>query len=84
MIRHACAIFELSGSGGKPLLHVRPIDDLEDALHVVRSDVLVLEVVRVLPHVNAQQRHETGRGFEGVLHPAREGRAGRGLSLIHI
>lgn len=57
----------LGSRGSEPLLHVRPVDDLEDTLDVVGPDVLVLEVVRVLPHVDAQQGHETGRGFEGVL-----------------
>lgn len=48
--------FSASGSrSGESLLNVRPVNDLEDTLDVVGPDVLVLEVVGVLPDVDAQQ-----------------------------
>lgn len=43
---------------GIPSLHVCPVDDVPDGLEVVRPHVLVLQVVCVLPHIDAQQRHE--------------------------
>lgn len=44
-----------------------PVDDLPDGLEVVGADVLVLEVVGVLPDINAQQGDQTGGGLERVL-----------------
>lgn len=44
-----------------------PVDNLPDGLEVVGADVLVLEVVGVLPDINAQQGDQTGGGLEGVL-----------------
>ena len=40
---------------------------LENSFDVVRSDVLVLEVVGVLPHVDTEQRDQTGSGLQGIL-----------------
>ena len=40
---------------------------LENSFDVVRSDVLVLEVVGVLPHVDTEQRDKAGSGLQGVL-----------------
>ena len=40
---------------------------LENSFDVVRSDILVLEVVGVLPHVDTEQRDEAGSGLQGVL-----------------
>src|SRR5690349_20331712 len=37
-----------------------PVDDVPERVEVVRALVLVLEVVRVLPHVGAQQRGLAG------------------------
>jgi hypothetical protein len=49
------------------LSDVLPVDNLPDVLDVVGSHVLVHKVVRVLPHVDAQQRHQSGGGLQGVL-----------------
>ena len=51
----------------EPLGHVVPVGHLVDGLDVVGPDVLVLQVVRVLPDVDAEQGHEAGGGFKGVL-----------------
>ena len=40
---------------------------LVDGLHIVRSDILVLKVVRVLPYVNPEQRDQPGRRLQRVL-----------------
>ena len=40
---------------------------LENSFDVVRSDILVLEVVGVLPDVDTEQRDQAGGGLEGVL-----------------
>src|ERR1700753_2387202 len=37
-------------------LHVGPVDHIPERLHVVRLDVLVLQIEGVLPHVDLQQR----------------------------
>mmetsp|Transcript_168 Transcript_168/g.561 ORF Transcript_168/g.561 Transcript_168/m.561 type:complete len:248 (+) Transcript_168:1387-2130(+) len=42
--------------GLEPRLHVGPVHDLPDGLDIVRSHVLVLKVVRVLPGVDAKER----------------------------
>mmetsp|Transcript_13628 Transcript_13628/g.23932 ORF Transcript_13628/g.23932 Transcript_13628/m.23932 type:complete len:249 (+) Transcript_13628:107-853(+) len=52
---------------GEALGDVLPVDDLPDALQVVRANVLVLQVVSVLPDINAKQRHQAGGGLEGIL-----------------
>jgi len=44
-----------------------PVNNLPDGLEVVRADVLVLEVVGVLPNINSQQGDQTGGGLERVL-----------------
>ena len=49
------------------LLYILPIDDTEDALQVVGSDVLILKVVRVFPDIDAEERNQTGSGLERVL-----------------
>jgi hypothetical protein len=59
---------------------VGPVDDVPDGADVARADVLVLEVVRVLPHVNAQERYQAGGRLQGILVRARghlEGALGR-------
>ena len=44
-----------------------PVDNLPDGLEVVRADVLILQVVRMLPDINAQQGDQACRGLEGIL-----------------
>lgn len=48
----------------EPLTHVLPVDDLPDLLEVVRSDILVLQVVRMLPDINAQERDQSSCGYK--------------------
>ena len=43
------------------------ISHLEDGLHVVRPDILVLEVVGVLPHVDPEERNQASSGLQWVL-----------------
>ena len=40
---------------------------LVDGLDVIGPDVLVLQVVGVLPDVDAEEGHEARRGLKGVL-----------------
>uniref|UniRef100_A0A1I8HEJ3 BHLH domain-containing protein n=1 Tax=Macrostomum lignano TaxID=282301 RepID=A0A1I8HEJ3_9PLAT len=49
------------------ILHVVPVDHLPDALDVVWANVLVLQVVGVLPHVYAQQRLQACGGLQRIL-----------------
>lgn len=39
--------------------YIFPVDDLPDLLEVISLDIVVLEVVGVLPHVHPKQRHKT-------------------------
>src|SRR6478735_10407757 len=41
--------------------HIRPVGDIPERLDVVGADVLVVQVVRVLPDVEEQQRNRAGR-----------------------
>ena len=50
---------------------IGPVEDVEDGVNVRAAQVLVLQVVRVLPHVNAEQGHQTSRRFQRVLVLAR-------------
>src|SRR5205807_1447441 len=43
-------------AGDKPLLHFVPVHYVPPRVDVIRAAVLVLEVVRVLPHVEAHYR----------------------------
>src|SRR5207249_10193305 len=38
----------------EPLSHFSPVDDVPPRRHIVRPPVLVLEVVRVLPHIEPE------------------------------
>src|SRR5207245_7636537 len=40
-----------------PLSHLRPVDHVPPRRHVIRPAVLVLEVVGVLPHIEAEHRN---------------------------
>ena len=40
---------------------------LENSFDVVRPDILVLEIVGVLPHVDTEQRDEASSGLQRVL-----------------
>lgn len=44
-----------------------PVDDVPDGVEVVGADVLVLEIVGVLPDINSQKRDQSSGGLEGVL-----------------
>ena len=50
-----------SGDGGEALGDRAPIDDVPPRVDVVRSAVLVMQVVGVLPDVDAEQRRLAGR-----------------------
>lgn len=65
---------------GKSLGYILPVDDLPDVLQVVRSHILVLQVVGVLPHVNTQQRDQASGGLEGIL----VGSGGDSQSLVGL
>lgn len=52
---------------GQPLGHVPPVGHLVDGLHVVGPHVLVLQVVGVLPNVDTEEGHKTGRRLERIL-----------------
>lgn len=40
-------------------VNILPVDNLKDCLHIAGSHVFVLQVVGMLPHINAQQRDKT-------------------------
>ena len=50
---------------------IGPVEDVEDGVNVRAAQVLVLQVVRVLPNVNAEQWHQTSRRLQRVLVLAR-------------
>lgn len=37
------------------LVHIRPVDDIEEGLHVICTEVLVLKVVSMLPDIKTEQ-----------------------------
>lgn len=49
----------------KPVADVVPADHVPNGLHVVRSHVLVLEIIGMLPHINAQEGYKTCAGERG-------------------
>merc|ERR1719378_1880848 len=51
----------------EPGSHIRPVRNLENGFHVVRTNILVLQVVGMLPYINTKEGHEAGGGLEGVL-----------------
>ena len=54
-------------SVGESLGNVGPVEHVEDGLDVGATEVLVLEIVSVLPDVNAKEGNESGGGLEGIL-----------------
>lgn len=61
----ARSLFLLGGL--EALRDVGPVDDLPDGLEVVGAGVLVVQVVSMLPHVDAEQRHNVAESGSGVL-----------------
>ncbi|GMR60406.1 hypothetical protein PMAYCL1PPCAC_30601, partial [Pristionchus mayeri] len=58
----------------RTILHLRetvayllPICDLPYSFDVIRSHILVLKVVRVLPHINSEQRHQSCSRLKRIL-----------------
>ena len=47
--------------------HLVPVNNIENLLHVVGFDVLVLKVEGVLPHVDAEEWGKAGGWFQRVL-----------------
>src|SRR5674476_896516 len=45
-----------SGQSDEPFCHLGPIHHIPPRLHVIRPTVLILQVVRVLPHVEPENR----------------------------
>lgn len=41
------------------LIHILPVDDIEESLHVISAEVLVLKVVGVLPDIKAEQGNQS-------------------------
>ena len=46
---------------------IGPVENVEDGVNVRAAQVLVLQVVRVLPNVNAEQGHQTSRRLQRIL-----------------
>lgn len=44
-----------------------PIDNFPNLLQVIRSHIAVLKVIGVFPHINAQQRNQSGSGLKRIL-----------------
>ena len=57
----------LSTGTGIALADILPVGDLPDSLDVVGANILILEVVGVLPDVNSEQRDKAGRSLERIL-----------------
>lgn len=64
----------------KPLRHIPPVNHLPNRTEVLRLAVLVLQVVRVLPRVNAHQRLQVAR--HGVLVRAGDETEGAGCLVL--
>lgn len=65
---------------GQSLSDVLPIGHLINGLDIVRSDILVLEIVGVFPDVNAEEGNQSSGGFQGIL----VGAGGDAESLRHL
>ena len=60
--------FDGFGRGlGKAMCNIIPIDNRPYGLEVVRTQILVLQVVGVLPNVNPQERNKTAMGQQWIL-----------------
>jgi hypothetical protein len=64
----------------EPLSHRLPVDHVPDGIEVLGLAVLVLEVVRVLPGVDAEQR--SVGAADGVLVRARDDAEGAALLVL--
>lgn len=51
----------------KSLADVLPVGDLPDCLHVVGTDILILQVVGVFPDVYTEEWNQSGCWLERVL-----------------
>ena len=51
----------------EPLLHILPIHDRPDRIEILWPFVLVVQIVRVFPHINTEQRRQRWSGAERVL-----------------
>src|SRR5690606_37107858 len=51
----------LAACGLEPLRNICPVSNVPESLHVVGTHVEVVKVVRVLPHIQHQQRHGASR-----------------------
>lgn len=47
--------------------NILPVDDVKDCIDVARAKVFVLQVVSVLPNVDAEQRNESCCGLQRIL-----------------
>ena len=49
------------------LLHLAPINDIPDGIHIVRTDVPIIDVIGMFPNVDPEERHEAGSCLQRVL-----------------
>ena len=56
---------------GQTLADIGPVEDVEDGVNVRAAQVLVLQVVRMLPHVNAKEGHQASGCLKRILILAR-------------
>merc|ERR1712144_194987 len=59
--------FALFSGTRETLADVLPVRHLPNRIHIVWSHVLVLQIVCVLPNVNAEQRNQAGRRLQWIL-----------------
>lgn len=54
-----CEAAVLLFASGVSLSYILPVDYIPNSFQVIRSDVFILKVIRMLPHVDPQQRNQT-------------------------
>lgn len=65
----------------KPLLRRLPIDNIPNSLEILRLAILVLQIIRMLPSINPQQRPKLPD--DGILIRVRLDPNGPGLRILH-
>lgn len=47
--------------------HIGPVDNIINSLHVIRTQVLILKVVCMFPHINSKKGNKTCCGLKWIL-----------------
>lgn len=51
----------------EPLLHRLPINHIPNGIHIIRTNISIIDVIGMLPNINAEKRNESGGGLKRIL-----------------